>query len=283
MVSSRPSNCPAKSWVVGLQWHPEDTAARQPQQQAIYDELVRQSGLALTVDRVNPLVVIVGRQSDEAQGVRGKPFAAGQAYFRAVERAGGIPLMLPPIPGLVDDVPSTCFGGSTPWCSTVVATSIHVGYGQEATEESLYGIVPEHDAMELAMITAAIEADKPVLAICRGLQVLNVALGGTLVQDIGSEDHWLRFTTVELDAGSRIAKAMGTESPRAMSLRAPSSTRSARRRSASRRSARRRHRPRRRTRPAHAGSSAPNGTPKTPPPKIPQQQGLFDELVRQAT
>jgi putative glutamine amidotransferase len=36
---------PTKSWVVGLQWHPEDTATRQPQQQAIYDELVRRSGL----------------------------------------------------------------------------------------------------------------------------------------------------------------------------------------------------------------------------------------------
>ena len=116
---------------------------------------------------MNPLVVIVGRQSDEAKGVRGKPFAAGQAYFRAVERAGGIPLMLPPIPGLVDDIPELL--------SRTDAVVFHGGgdidprrYGQEATEESLYGIVAEHDAMELAMVTAAIAADKPVLAICRG-------------------------------------------------------------------------------------------------------------------
>jgi putative glutamine amidotransferase len=161
---------------------------------------------------VNPLVVIVGRQSDEAKGVRGKPFAAGQAYFHAVERAGGTPLMLPPIPGLVDDVPALL--------RRTDAVVFHGGgdidprrYGQEATEESLYGIVPEHDAMEMAMVAAAIDADKPVLAICRGLQVLNVALGGTLVQDIGSEDHWLKFTANELEPGSRIAKAMGTESP----------------------------------------------------------------------
>jgi putative glutamine amidotransferase len=38
---------PTKTWVVGLQWHPEDTATRQPQQQAIYDELVRRSGRKL--------------------------------------------------------------------------------------------------------------------------------------------------------------------------------------------------------------------------------------------
>jgi putative glutamine amidotransferase len=161
---------------------------------------------------VTPLVVIVGRESDEATGVRGKPFAAGQGYFRAVERAGGIPLMLPPIPGLIDDIPALL--------RRTDAVVFHGGgdidprrYGQEATEESLYGIVPEHDAMELEMVNAAIAADKPVLAICRGLQVLNVALGGTLVQDIGSEDHWLRFTTNELNAGSRIVKAMGTETP----------------------------------------------------------------------
>jgi putative glutamine amidotransferase len=161
---------------------------------------------------VKPLVVIVGRQSLEAQGVRGEPFAAGQNYFRSVERAGGVPLMLPPIPALIDDIPALL--------RRIDAVVFHGGgdidprrYGQEATEESLYGIVPEHDAMELAMIAAAIEADKPVLAICRGQQILNVALGGTLVQDIGSEDHWHQFTTTELDAGSRIAKAMGTETP----------------------------------------------------------------------
>lgn len=161
---------------------------------------------------MRPLVVIVGRQSDTATGVRGKPFAAGQAYFRAVERAGGVPLMVPPIPGLIDEV--------APLLRRVDAVVFHGGgdidprhYGQAATEESLYGIVPEHDAMELAMVTAAIAADKPVLAICRGLQVLNVALGGTLVQDIGNEDHWMQFTANELDAGCRIAKAMGTESP----------------------------------------------------------------------
>ena len=144
--------------------------------------------------------------------MRGAPFAAAQTYFRAVERAGGIPLMLPPIPGLVDDVPALLSR-----CDAVV---FHGGgdvdprrYGQEPTAEALYGIVPEHDQMELAMVSAAIDADLPVLAICRGLQVLNVALGGTLIQDIGTEDHWKQFTAVELEPGSRIAKAMGTDAP----------------------------------------------------------------------
>ncbi|MEO6123878.1 MAG: gamma-glutamyl-gamma-aminobutyrate hydrolase family protein, partial [Ilumatobacteraceae bacterium] len=48
---------------------------------------------------------------------------------------------------------------------------------------------------------------------CRGMQVLNVACGGTLHQDIGTEAHWMRYVPVELDAGSRLAKAFGTETP----------------------------------------------------------------------
>ncbi|MGZ4770181.1 MAG: gamma-glutamyl-gamma-aminobutyrate hydrolase family protein, partial [Ilumatobacteraceae bacterium] len=111
---------------------------------------------------MNPLVVIVGRQAGDAKGVRGAPFAAGQTYFRAVERAGGTPLMLPPIPGLIDDIPALL--------RRTDAVVFHGGgdidprhYGQEATEDSLYGIVPEHDAMELAMVSAAIAADLPVL------------------------------------------------------------------------------------------------------------------------
>ena len=73
--------------------------------------------------------------------------------------------------------------------------------------------MPEHDEVELAVVQAAIESDTPMLAICRGLQVLNVALGGTLQQDIGTESHWLAFHPVTLDAGSRLAKAVGHELP----------------------------------------------------------------------
>jgi putative glutamine amidotransferase len=230
---------------------------------------------------VKPLVVIVGRQSDEAKGVRGKPFAAGQAYFRAVERAGGVPLMLPPILELVDDIPALL--------SRTDAVVFHGGgdidprrYGQEATEESLYGIVAEHDSMELAMVTAAIAADRPVLAICRGLQILNVALGGTLIQDIGSEDHWLQFNAVELDAGSRVAKAMGTETPqRCHCVHHQGLDRLGEGLQVVGR---------------HAGGTVHAveldgarwivGTqwhPEDSAAEDPQQQGLFDELIRQAT
>jgi putative glutamine amidotransferase len=157
---------------------------------------------------VNPLVLIVGRLSPEAKNVRGEPFAAGRRYFHAAERAGGVPLMLPPILDLVDDVPDLL--------RRVDAVVLHGGgdvdprhYGQEPTADQLYGIVHEHDEVELAVVRAALELDVPMLAICRGMQVLNVAMGGTLQQHIGSEDHWFEYTSVELEAGSRIATAIG--------------------------------------------------------------------------
>jgi putative glutamine amidotransferase len=164
---------------------------------------------------VGALVLIVGRLAAETKGVRGQPFAAGQRYFHAIGRAGGTPLMLPPMPELVDEVPSLI--------RRVDAVVLHGGgdvdprhYGQEPSAEQLYGIVPEHDEVEFAVMRAALDADVPTLAICRGMQVLNVALGGTLAQDIGSEKHWMTYThDVTLDPGSLAAAALGTEHPHA--------------------------------------------------------------------
>ena len=75
----------------------------------------------------------------------------------------------------------------------------------------MYGIIAEHDEVELAVVRAALDADLPMLAICRGLQVLNVALGGTLTQDIGSETHWHVHHSVPLESDSLIAKAIGSD------------------------------------------------------------------------
>ena len=164
-----------------------------------------------------PLILIVGRLADEAKGVRGAAFAAGRGYFQGVQRAGGIPLMLPPIPDLAVSIPSLL--------DRVSGIVMHGGgdvdprrYGQVASAEQLYGIVEEHDEVELTVVREALARDMPLLAICRGMQVLNVALGGTLQQHIesdsvGSEDHWFQFHEVELASGCLAAKAMGTDRP----------------------------------------------------------------------
>jgi len=159
-------------------------------------------------------VLIVGRLSPESKGVRGESFAAGQTYFRAVERAGGVPMMLPPIPSLHDRLPELI--------DRFDALVLHGGgdvdprrYGQAPTADELYGIVPDHDEVELEVVRLALAADLPMLAICRGMQILNVALGGDLVQHIGSDDHWFQHHPVTVDAHSRIASATRTERPAA--------------------------------------------------------------------
>jgi putative glutamine amidotransferase len=163
----------------------------------------------MMADVSSPLVVIVGRLSPEAKGVRGEVFAAGRGYFHGVVRAGGTPVLLPPIPEALDRI-----GHLLDRADAVV---MHGGgdidprhYGQELAADEVYGIVPEHDEVELAVAREAIERDLPMLAICRGMQVVNVALGGTLVQHIGNERHWMQLHPVDVEADSHMAAAIGT-------------------------------------------------------------------------
>jgi putative glutamine amidotransferase len=160
-------------------------------------------------ERVSPLVLIVGRVSAKASGVRGEAYAAGQRYFHGISRAGGTPVMLPPMTALVDDLKEIL--------SRFDAVVLHGGgdvdplrYGQEHQTDKLYGIMAEHDEVELAVARAAVDADLPLLAICRGMQILNVAMGGTLHQDIGGGTHSYAHHSVELTPGSRLAAAIGT-------------------------------------------------------------------------
>jgi putative glutamine amidotransferase len=60
-------------------------------------------------------------------------------------------------------------------------------YGDQYVHPATYGVDPERDQFELDVFKAAMAAEIPVLGICRGIQVINVALGGTLIQDVGAE------------------------------------------------------------------------------------------------
>jgi putative glutamine amidotransferase len=89
-------------------------------------------------------------------------------------------------------------------------------YGEPEAEETT-GVRPGRDAFELALTRAALDRDLPLLGICRGMEMLNVARGGTLQQEIDTKEGHLRtpgeFTTheVELDPGSLAALAAGGE------------------------------------------------------------------------
>ena len=106
------------------------------------------------------------------------------SYSEAVSKAGGIPLLIPL--GLSEDDLTTILervdgillpGGGD------VAPELYNGQGHK----KIYGVDRERDRTEIFMARAAVARQKPFLAICRGLQVLNVALGGTLWHDIGSQ------------------------------------------------------------------------------------------------
>ena len=103
-------------------------------------------------------------------------------YVQAVQRAGGLALMLAVDPAVVEDPEQALelidglvlAGGADidPGC-----------YGERAHAETV-DTVPERDAFEIALTRAAIERDLPVLGICRGMQLINVARGGTLLQHL---------------------------------------------------------------------------------------------------
>jgi len=160
----------------------------------------------------SPLVLIVGREISEAVGVRGPAFGAGRTYSHAIVRAGGVPLILPPLELSSEQVRAVI--------GRVDAVVLHGGgdidpaqYGQDPTTDELYGINTRHDAAELAVVAATLDHDRPMLAICRGLQIMNVALGGTLAQHIEVPGHRGEFHEVELVPGCRTAHAMGTVRP----------------------------------------------------------------------
>ena len=114
------------------------------------------------------------------------------AYVKAVRKAGGIPVLLP----LVE--PGDAAAAVARVDGVVLTGGVDVdpaGYGQEPHPET-GPVDPVRDGLELASARAAVEQDKAVLAICRGIQVLNVALGGTLVQHIDKHFELDRYNEV---------------------------------------------------------------------------------------
>ncbi|MFM7534845.1 MAG: gamma-glutamyl-gamma-aminobutyrate hydrolase family protein [Acidimicrobiales bacterium] len=157
-----------------------------------------------------PLVLQPGRRTGEAKGPRDVTFSVRRAYAEAVHRAGGRLLALPPIDDRLDELDEVL--------GRIDGVLLHGGgdveparYGASEVHPTVGGVDPVHDAVELAGVRAAIGRGIPVLAICRGHQVLNVALGGTLHQDLGAQGpaHRDCLHEVTVVPGTRLAGALG--------------------------------------------------------------------------
>jgi putative glutamine amidotransferase len=164
----------------------------------------------------SPLIALSAttRETDGVERVR-----LNAAYVRAVESAGLTPIIVPP------------FANPELAARILDAVSGLVLTGGEDVDPSLYGATPHpelgpvncsRDLTELALLAAAREKRLPTLAICRGIQVVNVGLGGTLVQDLpsqhdGAGEHELdderdsRVHSVQIDPASHLANILGTQ------------------------------------------------------------------------
>lgn len=107
------------------------------------------------------------------------------AYSKSILEAGGIPIIIPF--GVEEDVAQILSISDGLLLSG--GHDVHPFYFGAEPSPKLGQIYPERDTVELALTNAAIARQMPIFGICRGIQLLNVALGGTLYQDIDSEYH----------------------------------------------------------------------------------------------
>ena len=138
-------------------------------------------------------------------------------YVSAVRRAGGCPLLVPPSADGVEEtlgaVHGLIFSGGPDLDPEL--------YGQEPHPETSAN-TPERDRCEVALLGAALESNLPVLAVCRGSQIMNVALGGDLLQHlpevVGDEKHKhspgeFSDHDVSLAPGTQLAGLLGEHAP----------------------------------------------------------------------
>lgn len=174
-----------------------------------------------------PLIAITTSELRSPASVRERPegeppmreMALGLTYPQAVAHGGGVPVVVPPfssdttIRELLARVDGVVLAGGP---------DIHPSlYGQEPSPE-LGPTEPELDGSEIALVRLALERGLPMLCICRGLQALNVARGGTLIQDLPGhrqdEPGHVPVHGVTVEAGSRLAGGLGVVQTRVNSF-----------------------------------------------------------------
>ena len=136
-----------------------------------------------------PLILISG--STEQRGAELDDFSLSLSlkYPLAIEAAGGMPWLLPCLPGpdFVAEAVRRADGVLLSGGDDVQPAVYGRGKLSPSLQKTVHAAAPERDLFELLLIEEVFRQRKPLLAICRGHQILNVALGGNLVVDIGTE------------------------------------------------------------------------------------------------
>jgi putative glutamine amidotransferase len=143
--------------------------------------------------RIGVTAALREERGSVAQDPLGRFVRTDLDYVEGVSEAGGVPVVLPPslslraAEALLDSVDGLLLSGGP---------DLEPGYYGEGPLPELGTTIPEWDALEMALLRLALERGMPIFGICRGMQMLNVALGGTLYQDVPSQlgadviNHW---------------------------------------------------------------------------------------------
>ena len=171
-----------------------------------------------------PIIGITATLKEDADAVAERPlgkFVRGDLdYGEGVAGAGGAPVVLPPTG---DEGTAEAVIHSLDGLLLSGGSDLDPGYYGEEPVPELGVTLPERDAFEMALVRLALRRGMPVFGICRGMQVLIVALGGTLYQDLPSQwgrdvlkhrqdtPKWQPTHEVSVRDGSYIAEIMGRE------------------------------------------------------------------------
>ena len=159
-----------------------------------------------------PLIAIPARFSSTAAALRYEAEVSARKLVEAVYAAGGEPLTVHPSApgGTISDAEASRRLGFADGVLLPGGGDLHPVHYGGAQHESLYDMDIEQDAFDLAVARWSLGAERPLLAICRGMQVLNVAMGGTLVPDMPRHHRHVR-SELALRPGTAVHSVLGQD------------------------------------------------------------------------
>ncbi|MFJ9538265.1 gamma-glutamyl-gamma-aminobutyrate hydrolase family protein [Streptomyces sp. NPDC101225] len=165
--------------------------------------------MSRTSPPARPLIAVPARFAATTSALRHAAEVNARALIEAVWRAGGEPASIHPAPGDAAGRLARFDGVLLPGGGDLAPYR----YGATHTHDSVYDVDDVQDGFDLELARQALRLGLPLLAVCRGLQVVNVALGGTLEQDMGGPEREHRHLVhpVAVRHGSLTARATGEE------------------------------------------------------------------------